>query len=106
MSRRTHQRLTALVTGGNRGIGLEVSRLMAREGLRVLLTARDVEGGEGAAAALRGEGLEVQFVAMDVGSRASVEDCASRLQQEGIHVDVLINNAAILGDTNVLDTPG
>jgi len=87
--------LTALITGGNRGIGLEACRQLARSGLRVVLTARDPEKGEGAARALRDEGLEVLFEELDVTNNRSVEACAGRLSDAGVGIDVLVNNAGV-----------
>jgi NAD(P)-dependent dehydrogenase (short-subunit alcohol dehydrogenase family) len=86
---------TALVTGGNRGIGLEACRQLARAGLRVVLTARDVGRGEDAAKALRNEGLNVHFEQLDVTDGGSVEACARRLSDAGTDVDVLVNNAGV-----------
>jgi NAD(P)-dependent dehydrogenase (short-subunit alcohol dehydrogenase family) len=86
---------TALVTGGNRGIGFEACRQLARAGLRVVLTARDVVKGEEAAQALRDEGLEVLFEQLDVTDGGSVEACARRLSDAGTDIDVLVNNAGV-----------
>jgi NAD(P)-dependent dehydrogenase (short-subunit alcohol dehydrogenase family) len=82
----------ALVTGGNRGIGLEVCRQLAAAGHRVLLGARDLERGERAAAGLDGD---VTPVALDVAAPASAERLAGTLDE----LDVLVNNAAIHYDT-------
>ena len=49
----------ALVTGGNRGIGLEVARQLGHDGMRILLGSRDRLRGEAAAAGLRGEGVDI-----------------------------------------------
>jgi len=87
---------TALVTGANRGIGLEVSRQLAQAGMRVLLGARDRAKGEAAAQALAGEGLGVEAVVLDVTDPAGVEALGSRLTA----VDVLVNNAGIDYDTD------
>jgi NAD(P)-dependent dehydrogenase (short-subunit alcohol dehydrogenase family) len=86
---------TALVTGGNRGIGLEACRELAQAGHRVILAARDSEAGDRAAAELKAEGLDVTFAAMDVSDEASVGACAAALKSDGVHVDVLINNAGV-----------
>ena len=86
---------TALVTGGNRGIGREVCAELARLGMRIVLTARDPQAGEQAAAEIRGSGGDVLFEAMDVGDDASVAACARRLGAARVAVDVLVNNAAI-----------
>jgi len=86
---------TALVTGGNRGIGFEACRQLARSGLRVVLTARDPDRGADTAEALRNEGLDVSFEELDVTDGGSVEACARRLSDAGIEVDVLVNNAGV-----------
>jgi NAD(P)-dependent dehydrogenase (short-subunit alcohol dehydrogenase family) len=85
---------TALVTGGNRGIGLETCRQLGREGMRVILTSRG-EGGAEVARSLVGEGLRVEHRALDVGDAASVSDLAGRLRAEGLVIGVLVNNAAV-----------
>ena len=86
---------TALVTGGNRGIGFEACRQLARAGLHVVLTARDPGRGEEAAKALRDEGLPVSFEQIDVTDGGSVEACARRLSGAGTEIDVLVNNAGV-----------
>ena len=82
---------TALVTGGNRGLGLETARQLARSGYRVILTARELGKAEAAASALRAEGLDLVPFELDVTSRASCE----RLRRIGA-VDALVNNAGVL----------
>jgi NAD(P)-dependent dehydrogenase (short-subunit alcohol dehydrogenase family) len=79
----------ALVTGGNRGIGLEVVRVLHDLGLQVFLGARDPDTGARAAAELPG----VEPVRIDVGDITSIEAAAATLMPEG--VDVIVNNAAI-----------
>jgi NAD(P)-dependent dehydrogenase (short-subunit alcohol dehydrogenase family) len=91
------ERRTALVTGGNRGIGLETCRRLSEAGLRVVLTARDRELGERAAEQLD----EVRFEQLDVADQASVDACCKRLAEAGTAVDVLVNNAGILLDEDV-----
>jgi NAD(P)-dependent dehydrogenase (short-subunit alcohol dehydrogenase family) len=88
----------ALVTGAYRGIGLEVSRQLARRGFTVVLTARDVRKAEAAADDLKGQGLEVVAAALDVSDARSVEECARFVEERFGRLDVLINNAAILYD--------
>jgi NAD(P)-dependent dehydrogenase (short-subunit alcohol dehydrogenase family) len=86
---------TALVTGGNRGLGLEVCRQLGRLGMRVLLTARDIAEGSKATAALRAEGLEVTFEPLDVSSQESIDNLADRLGRQGLRLAALVNNAGI-----------
>jgi NAD(P)-dependent dehydrogenase (short-subunit alcohol dehydrogenase family) len=82
---------TALVTGGNRGIGLEVCRLLAELGADVLLGARDTAAGERAAQEL---GLvNVSVAPVDVADSSSVRALGEQLGGRGI--DVLVNNAGI-----------
>lgn len=93
----------ALVTGGNRGIGLEVCRQLAAKGLHVVLTGRDETAGAPAASALAREGLNVRAVTLDVTDAASIRACANAVGT----VDVLVNNAAVLlGEDRALpETP-
>ena len=87
---------TALVTGANRGIGLGIATALAQAGLRVLLGARDRALGEAAAGPLRAAGGDVRVLALDVASTASIDTCCDALAADGVHVDVLVNNAAIM----------
>jgi NAD(P)-dependent dehydrogenase (short-subunit alcohol dehydrogenase family) len=82
----------ALVTGGNRGLGLEVCRQLARGGHEVILGSRDADKGERAAAGIDGR---VRTLQLDVADPNSVERAAEAIE----HLDVLVNNAAILYDT-------
>ena len=86
---------TALVTGANRGLGLEVCRQLGTRGLRIILTARDPIRGERAAATLRAGGIDVRFQTVDVRDQASIDRCAARLRADGVRVDVLVNNAGV-----------
>jgi NAD(P)-dependent dehydrogenase (short-subunit alcohol dehydrogenase family) len=85
----------ALVTGANRGIGLEVCRQLAAKGLHVILTARDPAKAHAAAATLRTVG-HVVAATLDVADLASTRRLADDLASRGAHVDVLVNNAAVL----------
>jgi NAD(P)-dependent dehydrogenase (short-subunit alcohol dehydrogenase family) len=96
---------TALVTGGNRGIGYETCRQLARRGMRVVLTGRAPRLVREAAAALRNEGLHVRGERFDVKREDAAQALASRLSGAGIHVDVLVNNAGVYPAGGVLDAP-
>lgn len=91
---RTH---VALVTGGNRGLGLEVSRQLAARGYRVLLGARDLDAGASAAAAIGG--ANVRAVRLDVASDVDVEHCRTLVERDYGRLDVLVNNAAVHYDS-------
>jgi NAD(P)-dependent dehydrogenase (short-subunit alcohol dehydrogenase family) len=89
----------AVVTGANRGIGLEICRQLARRGgIRVVLTARNETKGKTAAGQLRGEGLEVDFHELDVTSEKGVETLAGWLEGTCKRCDILVNNAGIVAD--------
>jgi NAD(P)-dependent dehydrogenase (short-subunit alcohol dehydrogenase family) len=95
---------TAVVTGGNRGIGLEVCRQLAGRGVTVLLGSRDPRLGEEAARSLAGAGL-VEAVDLDVADPAAILTCARLLERRGVRVDILVNNAAVLARGGALELP-
>lgn len=86
----------ALVTGGNKGIGKHIVSQLAQQGVHVYLAARDVGRGRAAADAMTEQGLDVEFVKLDVTDAASVSAAADRVQQAAGRLDILINNAAII----------
>lgn len=88
----------ALVTGAYRGIGLEVTRQLARRGFKVVLTARDTGKAEAAAKDLRRQGLDVFAAALDVTDPHSVGEAARFVEEKFGRLDVLVNNAAVLYD--------
>jgi carbonyl reductase 1 len=89
---------TALVTGGNRGLGLETCRALAGRGFFVILTARDGRDAERAAHSLGNGSGRVVGRELDVASDASVRELAAALAAEGVRIDVLINNAGVALD--------
>jgi NAD(P)-dependent dehydrogenase (short-subunit alcohol dehydrogenase family) len=98
-----HARM-ALVTGANRGIGLEVCRQLAGRGLQVLLSARDLDA---AATAARAIGPAVHAIQLDVTSAVSIDRAKTDIDKRLGGVDVLVNNAAILLNEydSLIDTP-
>jgi len=88
----------ALVTGANKGIGLEIVQQLAKAGFRVLLTARDRQRGEEASRKLQQDGLRVEFLQLDVTDETSIDRLAEELVSQIDHLDVLVNNAGILLD--------
>src|SRR6185503_5880923 len=85
----------AVVTGANRGIGLETCRQLAAAGLKVILTARDEVKGRSAAEKLSKKNQGVQFYPLDVTSEESIHSLAKFIEQEFGKLDVLVNNAGI-----------
>lgn len=88
----------ALVTGGNRGLGLETCRQLSKLGLTVLLSARDISDGKRVVKQLKNEGLDVTFCHLDVTNQQDLDRAKNEIEHAHGHLDVLINNAAILYD--------
>lgn len=86
----------ALVTGGNKGIGLEICRNLANGGCTVLLGARDAERGERAARQLQQAGLkDVHFIEIDVTRQDTITDAAQQIERRYACLDILVNNAGV-----------
>ncbi len=86
----------ALVTGANKGIGLEIARQLAEAGATVLVGARDVDRGKTAAAELSSSGLRVRLVPLDLNDLASIKSAAESIKKEHGKLDILVNNAGIV----------
>ena len=87
--------MVALVSGGNRGIGLEICRQLADRGYTVILGSRDEEQGREAAEKLDGD---VHARQLDVADEESVDRLAGSIEEDFRSLDVLINNAGISND--------
>jgi NAD(P)-dependent dehydrogenase (short-subunit alcohol dehydrogenase family) len=85
----------ALITGANKGIGLETARQLGARGFTVLAGARDQERGLEAERALRADGADARFVRLDVTDDGSVQEAAGWIEREYGHLDILVNNAGI-----------
>lgn len=94
------ERKIALVTGANRGIGFEVCRQLARLGYRIILTSRDPHKGQAAVSRLASEGLEVDFLLLDVSQDESVAAAKKSVRATYNRLDVLVNNAGIYLDAD------
>jgi NAD(P)-dependent dehydrogenase (short-subunit alcohol dehydrogenase family) len=92
-------RRVVVVSGANRGIGLEVARQLAAKGDTVILGARKLDAGQAAAEPLIAAGGDVRPRQLDVTDPATVDAVAAELRRDVGRLDVLVNNAAIHYDT-------
>ncbi len=91
---------TALVTGGNRGIGLEVCKQLARQGCGVIMGTRSLFKSKAAVDTLKAEGLDVTAIELDITRPDHIADASARIQKRFGGLDILVNNAAILLSEN------
>lgn len=96
------QKRIAIVTGGNRGIGLEICRqLAARSDSRVLLTARNVSAGKEATAQLIDDGGDVLFHELEVTDQNSIRRLVKHVADHYGRADILVNNAGVYLDSGL-----
>ena len=88
----------ALITGANKGIGLETARQLGKLGVTVLVGARDLAKGEEAAEVLRGIGVDARAIKLDVVNEADRAAAAKTIEKEFGRLDILINNAGVMLD--------
>ena len=94
----TQPQRIALVSGANRGIGLEVVRQLAAQGIRTVLGSRDGVRGEAAARPLQDAGLPVETVVLDVSDADSIRQAVQTIDGRHGRLDILVNNAGIFPD--------
>lgn len=97
----TFQGKTALVTGGNKGIGFAIARGLLDAGFEVIVATRSLEKGQAAADKLQSADTKVRAVQLDVTDDRSIENAVKFLSQELDRLDVLVNNAGIYPDKDV-----
>lgn len=90
----------AVITGANKGIGLEIVRQLAENGFKVVLMSRDETKGIKACEDLKKQGLDVLYHQLDVTDDLSIERLAGYLESEVEGLDILVNNAGINIDGN------
>lgn len=92
----TDTKKIALVTGANKGIGLEIARQLSEAGIVVLLGVRSVERGQDAARELADAGLHVEAIRIDLEDEASIASAANGISARYGRLDILVNNAGIV----------
>jgi len=92
----------ALVTGANKGIGLEIARQLAQAGVDVIIGARDASRAATAIANLATQGLAAQSLSIDLNDHASIASAVDIIASQYGRLDILVNNAGIV---DALDGP-
>jgi NAD(P)-dependent dehydrogenase (short-subunit alcohol dehydrogenase family) len=90
------QKKIALITGANRGLGLEIARQLGHKGITVLLGARNETLGAEAAEQLRDQGINAHCIALDITQSASIAAAVQQIKDQFGRLDILVNNAARL----------
>ena len=91
----------ALITGANKGIGLEIARQLGQLGITVLIGARSPKRGEDAAAALRAAGMDAHALTLDVTHGPSAERAHDFIERQYGKLDILVNNAGVMHDATL-----
>jgi NAD(P)-dependent dehydrogenase (short-subunit alcohol dehydrogenase family) len=88
----------ALITGANKGIGLETARQLGQKGITVLAGARDEAKARKAAEELRKEKLDAHGIVIDVNDEKSIQKAAAQIERDYGRLDILVNNAGVMLD--------
>jgi NAD(P)-dependent dehydrogenase (short-subunit alcohol dehydrogenase family) len=98
MTNREFQDKVALITGANKGLGLEMSRQLGQQGFLTLIAARNLQAAETAANTLNAEGLKASAIELDVTNSARIQVAVKEIDKQFGKLDVLINNAGVMLD--------
>lgn len=84
---------TALITGGSRGLGLQIAEALGEQGARLVLSARKADELEQAQAHLKARGIEADWIAADGARDADIHRLAAQAMAKLGQIDILVNNA-------------
>ncbi len=92
----TQQGKVALITGANKGIGLETARQLGQLGITVLVGARDLAKGQKAADQLRSDGIDARPIQLDVVNQSHIDAAVTGIESDFGKLDILVNNAGVM----------
>lgn len=98
MTNNGFQGKVALITGANKGLGLEMSRQLGQQGFLTLIAARNLQAAETAANTLNSEGLKASAIELDVTNSDRIQAAVAEIDNKFGKLDVLINNAGVMLD--------
>jgi NAD(P)-dependent dehydrogenase (short-subunit alcohol dehydrogenase family) len=96
MAAQNHKGKIALITGANKGIGYELARQLGKEGVTVLIAARNAELGNTAAERLSAGGADAQFIELDVTKSETITKAVESIRTRFGRLDILVNNAGVV----------
>src|ERR1700688_3852959 len=95
MAAQNHKGKIALITGANKGIGYELARQLGKEGVTVLIAARNTELGGVAAEKLKADGTDAYFIELDVTKPETIAKAAEKVRTRYGRVDNLVNKSGV-----------
>jgi NAD(P)-dependent dehydrogenase (short-subunit alcohol dehydrogenase family) len=96
---------TALVTGGSRGLGLQIAQALGEAGAKIVLTSRKAADLEEAAAHLQGSGIDTRWIAADASEPAEAQRVVREAMERAGEIDILVNNAGATWGAPMADYP-
>lgn len=96
---------TALITGGSRGLGLQIAEALGAAGAKLMLSSRKAQDLEEAVAHLQDSGIDARWIAADASREEDVQRIADETLQRMGHVDILVNNAGATWGAPAEDHP-
>lgn len=86
----------ALITGANKGLGFETAKQLGKEGVTIIAASRNKERGEKAVAELKADGVDAEFLQLDVDNPTDITNAFDYITKKYGKLDILVNNAGII----------